>query len=275
MSDKLPTSVLLDTSTSVTRVVGRTVLHYNAVGSTNNLVKEYARANHPEGLVIMADEQLAGRGRLGRGWTAPPGSSLLMSLLLRPTWLSPHDAFLLTMLAGVALCEAVEQVAPITAALKWPNDLLLPVPQPDGSTAHRKAAGILSEIEMKNEQIRWMVVGMGVNVSWSPHGMVDGRDLAQSATSVSAAGQYVDRMTLLQLLLERLDMHYAALWHGQREKLFSLWHARLATLGSRVTVRLPAGELVGMAEDVEPSGALRVRDDSGKQHVVMAGEVGG
>jgi BirA family biotin operon repressor/biotin-[acetyl-CoA-carboxylase] ligase len=258
-----------------TRVVGRPLLHYGAVGSTNDLAREQARADHAEGLIIMADEQLAGRGRLGRGWTAPPGSSLLMSLLLRPVWLPPHDAFLLTMLAGVALCEAVEQVAPIKAALKWPNDLLLPVPQPDGSTAQRKAAGILSEIDVKNEQIRWVVVGMGVNVNWSPHGRVDGRDLAQSATSVSAAaGQPVDRMALLQTLLERLDMHYAALRRGQREKLFVAWRERLATLGTRITVRLPTGDVEGVAEAVEPSGALRLRDEHGKQHVVMAGEVG-
>lgn len=258
-----------------TRVVGRPLLHYSAVGSTNDLAKEQARAAHAEGLVIVADEQLAGRGRLGRGWTAPPGSSLLMSLLLRPTWLPPQDAFLLTMLAGVALCEAVEQAATVEAALKWPNDLLLPVPQPDGAMAQRKAAGILSEIELKNEQIRWVVMGMGVNVNWSPHGVVDGRDLAQSATSVrAAAGQPVDRMTLLHSLLERLDAHYAALRRGQRETLFASWRARLATIGARVAVQLPAGELAGVAEGVEPSGALLVRDDHGRRHVVTAGEVG-
>ena len=269
-----PSQLMLPALT--TRVVGRPVWHYGAVGSTNDLAKEQARAGHSEGLVIMADEQVAGRGRLGRGWTAPPGSSLLMSLLLRPVWLPPRDAFLLTVLAGVALCEAVEQTAPIKAALKWPNDLLLLLPQPDGATAHRKAAGILSEIGVKNEQIKWLVVGMGVNVNWSPHGVVDGRDLAQSATSVSAAaGQPIDRMALLQSLLERLDMHYAALRRGQREKLFASWRARLATIGARVTVRLPAGDLEGVAEDVEPSGALRLRDDRGKQHIVTAGEVGG
>lgn len=272
MSDD-PSQLMLPIST---RVVGRPVLRYGAVGSTNDLAREQARAGHAEGLVIMADVQLAGRGRLGRGWAAPPGSSLLMSLLLRPVWLPPRDAFMLTMLAGVALCEAVEQVAPISAMLKWPNDLMLPVPQPDGATAHRKAAGILSEIEVQREQIAWVVVGMGVNVSWSPHGLVDGRDLARSATSVSAAaGQPVDRMALLQPLLERLDMRYAALRRGQREALFAAWRARLTTLGTRVTVRLPAGDLEGIAEDVEPSGALRLRDDHGARHVVTAGEVGG
>src|SRR5262245_41275216 len=108
-------------------IVGRAVEHYSQVGSTNDLIRQYARSGRPEGLVIVADEQTAGRGRMGRAWAAPPGSNLLLSLLLRPSWLAPAEAFSLTMLASVALCEAVEQVAPLHAALKWPNDLLLSV----------------------------------------------------------------------------------------------------------------------------------------------------
>src|SRR5437764_8037624 len=96
-------------------IVGRAIEHYAQVGSTDDLSRRQARADHPEGLVILADEQTAGRGRLGRAWAAPPGSSLLLSLLLRPAWLAPADAFSLTMLASVALCAAVEQVTPLHA----------------------------------------------------------------------------------------------------------------------------------------------------------------
>lgn len=256
-----------------TNVIGRTLLRYERVGSTNDLVRERARAGRAEGLVVLAEEQTAGRGRMGRGWSAPPGSSLLLSLLLRPAWMAPADAFTLTMLAGVALCEAVEQAAPAWAALKWPNDLMLA-----GGPGEplRKAAGILSELEIADERVAWAVIGMGVNVNWAPEGIVDGRDLRLVATSISAAaGRPVDRRALLRALLVRLDARYQALRRGRREELFISWRDRLATLGQAVQVRLPGGELQGIAEEVEYSGALRVRDAAGAVHTVLAGDVGG
>lgn len=258
-----------------TAVIGSAVECYAQVGSTNDLVRGRARAGAPEGLIILADEQLAGRGRQGRGWAAPPGSSLLCSLLLRPSWLAPTDSFLLTMLAGVALCNAAEQCGPLRAALKWPNDLLLAPPSP-ADAALRKAAGVLSELELAGDTIGWVVLGIGVNVNWSPHGIVDGRDLQTTATSVSdAIGQTADRLVLLRALLIELDRQYAALRAGRRTELFKAWRVRLATLGQVVTVQLPNGELHGIAEDVEPTGALCVRDAQGRRHSVLAGDVGG
>lgn len=256
-------------------IVGQAIERHAEVGSTNDLARQQARAGHPEGLVILADRQTSGRGRLGRTWAAPAGSSLLLSLLLRPTWLPPADAFALTMLAGVALCEAVEQVAPPRAALKWPNDLMLPIETASGP-ALRKAAGILSELEISGETIAWVVIGIGVNVNWSPSGSVDGRDLAEVATSLgAAAGQPIARLPLLRALLERLDARYAALQGGGRDALFDAWRERLAMLGQPIQVRLPHGELSGIAEAVERSGALLVRDEQGVLHSVMTGDVGG
>jgi BirA family biotin operon repressor/biotin-[acetyl-CoA-carboxylase] ligase len=260
----------------LTRVVGQTIQHFASVESTNDIAKRQARVGHAEGLVVLAEEQTIGRGRMGRSWAAPAGSSLLLSLLLRPTWLPPADAFSLTMLAGVALCEAIEQTTPIRAALKWPNDLLLPAPPsaPAGAQYH-KAAGILSELELESERIAWVTIGMGINVNWTPSGVIDGRDLASVATSVSAAaGRPIDRMALLRTLLLRLDARYLALRQGRREELFTSWRERLTTLGQSITVRLVRGTLGGVAEGVDLSGALRVRDESGTLHVVMTGDVG-
>jgi len=256
-------------------IVGRMIEHYAEAGSTNELARRQARAGHAEGLVILADLQTAGRGRMGRAWVAPPSSSLLVSLLLRPTWLAPADAFSLTMLAGVALCEAVEQVTSVHAALKWPNDLLLLVRTAAGPTL-RKAAGILSEIELTGDRIAWVVIGIGVNVNWSPAGIVDERNLAEVATSVGVAdGQPVERLALLRALLERLDARYEALRRGEQADLFERWRDRLATLGQPVQISLPHGVLRGIAADVERSGALHVRDEHGALHSVLAGDVGG
>src|SRR5215211_1772355 len=105
MNDLTPEAIQHDLPTTV---IGRTVQCYAQVSSTNDLARELARAGHAEGLTLVADEQTTGRGRMGRGWAAPPGSSLLLSVLLRPSWLPLAGAFSLTMLAGVALCEAVE-----------------------------------------------------------------------------------------------------------------------------------------------------------------------
>jgi BirA family biotin operon repressor/biotin-[acetyl-CoA-carboxylase] ligase len=257
-----------------TTIIGRPLLFYERVGSTNDLAKERARAGAAEGLVVVADEQTAGRGRQGRAWAASPGSGLLMSLLLRPTWLSPADTFALTMLAGVALCEAVEQSGPVPAALKWPNDLLLPA-WPVAPAATHKAAGILCECELAGDQIEWVVVGIGVNVSWAPVGEVDGRDLAQVATSLAAAiGEPLGRGALLRSLLARLDARYHGLRQGRREELFVAWRSRLATLGQSMVVRQPHSELRGVAVGVEPSGALMLRDERGATHTILAGDVG-
>ncbi|HEU4327319.1 MAG TPA: biotin--[acetyl-CoA-carboxylase] ligase [Roseiflexaceae bacterium] len=252
-------------------LVGRTLEYHAQVGSTNDLVRARAAAGAPEGLVVLAEEQLAGRGRQGRNWSAPPGSSLLLSLLLRPVWLPPEAGFALTMLAGVALCEAVEQVAqPLRAALKWPNDLMLPGPD----SALRKSAGVLSEVSIEQERIAWVAVGIGINVAWSPAGLVDGRDLALAATSIEiAANRAVDRAALLRALLLRIDARYAALRRGQREELFDAWRSRLATIGQAVQIRLPHSVLAGHAEGVDPSGALLVRDVAGALHSVTAGDV--
>jgi BirA family biotin operon repressor/biotin-[acetyl-CoA-carboxylase] ligase len=258
-----------------TAIVGRPLLFYDQVGSTNDLAKQRARAGDAEGLVVLADEQTAGRGRQGRAWAAPPGSSLLMSLLLRPSWLSPTDLFALTMLAGTALCEAVERVATVRAALKWPNDLLLPA-APGVPPATHKAAGILCECELAGDQVDWVVIGIGVNVSWTPTGEVDGRDLARLATSLAvASGEPIGRAGLLRALLIRLDERYRALRQGRREELFVAWRSRLATVGQPTIVRLPQRELRGIAEGVEPSGALRLRDERGVMHTILAGDVGG
>ena len=138
MNDLTPKAIQHDLPTTV---IGRSVQYYARVGSTNDLARELARAGQAEGLTLVADEQASGRGRMGRGWAAPPGSSLLVSVLLRPSWLAPADSFALTMVAGVALCEAIEQATPLQAALKWPNDLLLRIHTASGP-ALRKAAGL-------------------------------------------------------------------------------------------------------------------------------------
>lgn len=259
----------------IQRIIGRQIERFEQVGSTNNLLREQARIGVAEGFVITAEEQVAGRGRLGRGWRAPPGTSLLLSVLLRPHWLPPDGAYSITMLAAVALCHAVAATVPnLRVALKWPNDLLLPAsPAPDAPLL--KAAGILSELALRGERIDYVILGMGVNVNWSPAGTVDGRALETQATSIAQAGGHaIDREVLFHHVLAQLDTQYALLRRGQRESVFHAWRTRLHTLGQHITVTTPNGMLHGIAEDVDSHGALLLRDANGALHTITAGDVG-
>ena len=244
-----------------TLVIGREVLAFDATPSTNTILRDHAANDAAEGLVALADEQTAGRGRRGRSWTAPPGSSLLMSVLLRPTWLAPPDGFLLTMLAAVALAEAIETTTDLPIELKWPNDVHI---------AGRKLAGILVEFEAEStERTRWAIIWCGINVNWQPT-----ESVGQAATSIVAeTGESCDRAMLFRAVLQAFDRQYLALRNGRREALRAAWEGRLSTLGQTVAVELAAETFVGVAEAVDAAGGLLVRCADGTVRRVLAGDV--
>jgi BirA family biotin operon repressor/biotin-[acetyl-CoA-carboxylase] ligase len=221
---------------------------FATLDSTNRRALDAARAGAAGDLVVVADEQTAGRGRLGRTWEAPPGSSLLVSVLLTPA----GDAARAVMAAGVALAAAVEDVAELDAALKWPNDLVV---------HDRKLAGLLAETEGDA-----LVVGAGCNVDWE--GFPD--DLAATATACNLeAGRPVDRDALLDAFLDRFADALAA-----GDAVVADHRARLATLGRTVRVEPVRGDdLVGTAVGVTDDGALVVRDDDGIDHTIVAADV--
>ena len=243
-------------------LIGREVRHTASTGSTNDSLKELARLGAPEGLVLSTDEQTTGRGRRGRTWIAPPGSSLLLSVLLRPTWLPAPDAFYLTMMAAVACVEAIEPTTGAAITLKWPNDL-----EADG----RKLGGILVETEIASGEIAWAVIGIGINLNWDPATIPE---LAGSATSLAALlGRPVDRQELFAAVLHALDEQYRRLQAGARETIHSTWRSRLSTVGRVVRVERSGEIFEGLAEGVAQDGALVVRDRAGIRHEVTSGEV--
>lgn len=229
--------------------VGRWRIHHFAeLDSTNRYLLEEARNAAPDGLVAVADVQTAGRGRLDRRWEAPPGSSMLVSVLLR----SAENPARVVMAAGVALSRAVEQVAGIPARLKWPNDLVV---------GDRKLAGLLAERDDDG-----LVVGAGCNVNWESFPP----ELATTATACNLeAGHPVDGEALLTAYLSELA---AAL--ADPAGVLPAHRERLATLGRQVRVELPGGaSLEGVATAVADDGALVVRDDTGADHTVTAADV--
>jgi len=275
------------TAALTTRRLGRPVLYFPRTASTNDVAHERAAAGAAEGLLVIADEQTAGRGRLDRRWWAPPGSSLLMSLLLRPA-LPPDQAGQLTMCLGLAAVEAIETVTGQRPALKWPNDLLL---------EDRKLGGMLTELRLDGERLDYAVLGLGVNVNIAfdegrhlhPPAVAAGAvttkdendssfvlgpssDLADTAISLSMVlGREVDRVALLAALLARCEVWYERALAG--ESPHAAWAARLDTVGRRVTVATTTGSLTGVAVGVTPEGALLVRGDDAAEHVIWSGDV--
>jgi len=223
---------------------------FDSLDSTNRYVLDEARRGAPAGLVAVTDFQTAGRGRRGRGWVAPPGSSLLVSVLLRPS-LPPEQTALVSMTCGVAMAEAVARVAGFTPGLKWPNDLVV---------GDRKLAGILAE---RDGDV--VVVGAGVNVEW--HDFPP--ELAETATACNLeAGHTVDRRDLLDAYLTELDARCADL-----DTVAAEYRSRLATLGRRVRVERPDGVLVGRAVDAGNAGQLLIEVDRGEVVEVHVGDV--
>ncbi len=196
-----------------TRVIGNRVIVLESTDSTNLRARELADQDAPEGTVIVADEQTAGRGRQGRSWRTEPGTSLLFSVLLRPS-LPSDRSVLMTFGAAVAVAEAVEEVTGLSAQTKWPNDLLL-----DG----RKFCGILLEGTLGRAQTASIIVGIGINVNQT--GMPDG--LRLPATSLRMiTGRTIDRVALLRSTLAALDRWYATLQDGATAPLLDAWRAR-------------------------------------------------
>ena len=235
-------------------------------GSTNTDLLELVRAGAPEGTVLVADHQTAGRGRLGRTWQAPPGSSLLVSVLLRPA-LPPGRTHLVTVAAGLAAADAVEEVAGFRPGLKWPNDLVVEV-----GGVSRKLAGLLAESVVDQGEVAGLVVGMGMNVRW-PEPLPD--DLAASATTVSAvAGREIAPADVLDAYLTALERRYAGLVAEGGAAVTARAHrAGCTTLGRQVVVQVGDGSFAGEAVDVDESGHLVVDLAGGERRTVAVGDV--
>ena len=201
-----------------------------------------------------------GRGRLGRQWDSPPGTGLYVSLLLRPP-LPPTEMPQITLTTAVAVARAVKRVTGVAPGIKWPNDLLL-----DG----KKLGGILTEMETESEQIRHLVVGLGLNVN-NP---AFPEELQPIATSlVLATGRRHSRLHILQAWLEEFEELYDRFLAREFAGILHEWRRLTVTLGQRVTVRQGPVTICGQALEVAPDGALLVETDDGEVVRVTSGEI--
>ncbi len=221
------------------------------IGSTNAEALAWLRAGAPAGALVLADEQLQGRGRHGRGWHTPAGAALAVSLILRPV---AEELPKMTMLGALAIAELASAVGARDVSLKWPNDV---------QAGGRKLAGVLSEAVWQGGQLNGAVLGMGINVRVDFRGSA----LEGQATSLeTVCGRRLERAQLLARLLERVEH-----WLGQTDSgsLYHAWRARLRLPTEPVQINGLCGVPVGVA----PDGALILRDEVGALHQLHGGDL--
>jgi BirA family biotin operon repressor/biotin-[acetyl-CoA-carboxylase] ligase len=231
---------------------------HREVGSTQEVARELAIGGASEEMVVVAEKQSNGRGRLGRSWVSPLGG-VYLSFILRPQ-LKPLEVLRLPLLAGVAVTEALVEVSGLQPSLKWPNDVLL---------AGMKVAGILCELDAEADSINHIILGIGVNVNNDTP-----RELKGIATSLKEEyGVPLSRAEFIGCLLDRMESLYLQSQHEGFRPILAAWKKLSSTLGSEVTVSSPGKEIEGTAVDIDRNGALLIRKSDGELVRVVAGDV--
>ncbi len=244
------------------QTIGNTIHVLAQTTSTNDEVSQAALENHPEGLVVFAECQSAGRGRMGRRWSSPTGRGLWFSVLLRPS-LAPSECTQLTAASANALVRAIQSVTGITPEIKWPNDLLI-----NG----KKVAGILTEMSAELENVRSVILGIGIDVNQTASEFP--ADLRSIATSLKlATGKSVSRANLAEALLRELDHEYARILAGDFTAVAEEWANHCTTLGKLATIDMGTRRVRGRAEALDENGALLLRTEHGRIERIIGGEV--
>lgn len=241
-----------------TKVLGRKIYSHDLLASTMDEAFGLGVKGAEEGAVVCAESQTKGRGRLGRHWVSPSGKGIYMSVILRPR-LIPSEVPKLTLLSAVAVAEAIYKVSGIKPSIKWPNDLLI---------GPRKLGGILTELSAEVDQIKFVVIGMGININTTAS------QLPPEATSLKIeAGKVFSRVDVLKEILRSMDGWYLHVLDYGFDKVFKKWREFAVTLGKRVRISDSGGFIEGEPLDLADDGGLLIRKDSGIVIKKMSGDV--
>ncbi|MCJ7502815.1 MAG: biotin--[acetyl-CoA-carboxylase] ligase [Acidobacteriia bacterium] len=241
--------------------IGHRIVHYFRTDSTNNVALELAAQGAEHGTVVVAEEQTAGRGRLGRDWYSEKSSGIYASIILRPP-LAPAAASVLTLLAGVAVHQAVRSTTGLPVDIRWPNDLLI-----NG----KKVCVILTEMSAELDRLHAVVLGIGLNVN---HREMPA-NLKQIATSLRMEGRKIySRAQILAALLKELEKKYRLLLDAGSAAIAQAWAAASSYAeGKRIRVLSGSDEFAATTAGLEPNGALRIRREDGREESLVSGEI--
>jgi BirA family transcriptional regulator, biotin operon repressor / biotin---[acetyl-CoA-carboxylase] ligase len=245
-----------------TRVVGRDIRVFEETTSTNDVCEKLARDGVDQGVVVFAESQRKGRGRLGRKWVSPPRKGLWFSILLRPR-LAPQAVTQLVAAAATALTRAIHTQTGLPCAIKWPNDIVVRT---------RKVGGILTELAAELDHVRHVVLGIGLDVN------LEAQDFPAALREIASSlrielGAPVDRAALATEVLKALDSSYAQIEAGGFARVAEEWERQCTTLGRNVRIRLGNRLIEGRAESLDEDGALVIRTQYGRLERIIGGDV--
>jgi BirA family transcriptional regulator, biotin operon repressor / biotin---[acetyl-CoA-carboxylase] ligase len=245
-----------------TKVIGRDIEVFEKTSSTNDVVEKLARDGVKEGVVVFAESQIKGRGRLGRKWISPERKGLWFSILLRPD-LRPQEATQLTVAAATALRRAIATETGLKPEIKWPNDIQI---------RGKKVAGILTELSAELDRIKYVILGIGVDVNLSAGEFP--AELRKLATSLRIeSGEPLSRPELVTVILRELDADYARVRGGFFADVADEWEEHCTTIGQNVVIQIGERRIRGRAESLDDDGALILRTEHGRLERIIGGDV--
>ena len=236
-----------------TSIIGKRIQFFSKVPSTNDVLKKLAKQGESEGTIIIAEEQTNARGRKNRYWNSPK-EGLWFSILLRPH-IPPQKAMLVTMIASIALTQAIHRTIGLKPMIKWPNDLLI---------QDKKVCGILTELSAEMDQIEYMIIGIGLNVN---------NTIPESLQSISVSlkqstHRHISRVMLMQAICIVFDEWYEQLKKGHEERIRSTWLSLSQIEGKTVEIKKERNTIKGIVKGIDPQGGLIVESDQSIQHIL-------
>ncbi len=246
-----------------TKILGKEILHYDSISSTNDLVKELALKNGKEGLVIISEEQIKGRGRRGRNWQSPKGKGIWMSILLRPD-IPPKEGPKFTLLSAVAVTKAIKEATGIEGKIKWPNDIIV---------NNKKVCGILTEMNAEMDLINYIIIGIGINVNGKTEDF--SHELKDRAISLSQVkGDYISRKEIVRKILENIENYYLEFIQSMDfSDILEEWKGLSCNLGKEVRAIVKGREIIGQAIDINKDGSLILKTKDGEAVEIIYGDV--
>jgi len=241
-----------------TEVIGKRIISYKEINSTNDAAHSLAASGEAEGTVVITEYQTKGRGRLGRKWISPKGKGAYFSVILRPDIL-PTELSVITLFSSLAVAKTVREAVGLPAFIKWPNDILI---------KGQKVCGVLTELNGEMDKVNFAIVGIGININTSKELLPEG------ATSLSEEkGARISRLEFVRALFRSLDEYYGVLKKGKIEVILKEYKKLSSVLDRRVQIDHHNSLVSGVATDVDKDGALILRLDSGFYERVLAGDV--
>ncbi|PLS16327.1 biotin--[acetyl-CoA-carboxylase] ligase [Bacillus sp. M6-12] len=241
---------------------GKEIVYEETVASTQQIAHKLANEDAPEGTIVIAEEQVSGKGRLSRSWHSPKYTGIWMSIILRPN-IPIHQAPQLTLLAAVAVVQAIEDVTDTLPEIKWPNDILI-----NG----KKVTGILTEMQAESDRIHSVIIGIGINVNAKLEDFPD--DLKEKATSIQIEqGRPISRAKLIQALLLKLERMYDLYLDKGFSPIKQLWESYAVSIGKEIIATTLTDTIKGSALGITDEGVLLLEDISGQIHKIYSADI--